>query len=190
VSLLHGLCCVQFTRRKKSIKQFCRRQHDTYITGRTKAWRCRVCRSLGQKQANQRWKDSHGGLLSRVAFWRQQNPDKWRHSQQSWLERNPGRKNENLRAWRKQNPGKTAQSNIRNHRQRRFRVPTFGQEGITEFYNQRPQGYHVDHIIPLQGELVSGLHVIWNLQYLPAVENKRKRNRFEETLCKKPNDRK
>jgi hypothetical protein len=38
--------------------------------------------------------------------------------------------------------------------------------------------YHVDHIIPLNGELVSGLHVHTNLQIVTSRENIEKRNKF------------
>lgn len=39
--------------------------------------------------------------------------------------------------------------------------------------------HHVDHIIPLQGVLVSGLHVEYNLRVITATENMSKHNRYE-----------
>jgi 5-methylcytosine-specific restriction endonuclease McrA len=51
-------------------------------------------------------------------------------------------------------------------------------EDISVFYAQCPKGSEVDHICPLKGKNVSGLHVLDNLQYLTTEENRRKGNRF------------
>lgn len=68
---------------------------------------------------------------------------------------------------------------------RRKNVPNWvNLNELKEFYKNCPKGHEVDHIVPLNGVVdgrkVCGLHVIWNLQYLPAEENRKKYNMVKE----------
>jgi 5-methylcytosine-specific restriction endonuclease McrA len=51
-------------------------------------------------------------------------------------------------------------------------------KAIREIYEKCPNGMEVDHIIPIKGKLVCGLHTENNLQYLSKEENSKKRNKF------------
>jgi hypothetical protein len=44
---------------------------------------------------------------------------------------------------------------------------------------ENKETWHVDHIYPIQGKLVSGLHVPLNLQVMRGFENIKKKNKFE-----------
>jgi hypothetical protein len=59
------------------------------------------------------------------------------------------------------------------------RVQWADAQAIKDFYANTPEGMTVDHVIPYRGELVSGLHVENNLQYLSLADNCRKGAQFE-----------
>lgn len=51
-------------------------------------------------------------------------------------------------------------------------------EEIKNIYSNCPKGFEVDHIIPIQGVDVCGLHCKYNLQYLSMSVNRSKSNKF------------
>lgn len=82
------------------------------------------------------------------------------------------------RDWTKKNIKKVLAYNSTKKKKVRQATPAWANlNAIRHIYENRPKGHHVDHIIPLQGKNVCGLHVPWNLQYLTATENMAKGNR-------------
>lgn len=66
----------------------------------------------------------------------------------------------------------------RRRRVRQATPPWADMAKIEEIYRNCPPNFEVDHVIPLRGKRISGLHVETNLQYLPMEENRRKSASF------------
>ena len=81
--------------------------------------------------------------------------------------------------WKLNNQGrvKLAWSKSRAKRERRC-VSWANMSKMAEIYKNCPERMVVDHIIPLNGKFISGLHVENNLQYLSEKENLKKKNKF------------
>lgn len=85
----------------------------------------------------------------------------------------------NQKKWKDNNKNKLRGYSTKRKAAKLNRTPKWAdKEAINFFYECCPKGCHVDHIIPLQGKNISGLHVETNLQWLPAIENLRKNNKF------------
>jgi hypothetical protein len=104
---------------------------------------------------------------------------------------NPEKVRERMRRWNAANHDKSRASRSR-RRAATFKAtpPWLNEEQLkkmSQFYSDAVamtefdgEIYHVDHIVPLQGENVCGLHVPWNLQLMTRAGNLLKGNRLLE----------
>lgn len=142
---------------------------------RMRKWRSNP---VNRQKEKDRWRARYYGDPEYRA--RQQQADRERKRVRRQLPEEQAKNRRWTRAWQRANPGKVnAQVALRTAK-KLSATPTWLTEEdlnmISQMYETCPHDHHVDHIIPLQGKTVSGLHVPWNLQHLPAQENLRKHN--------------
>lgn len=116
-----------------------------------------------------------------------------RQDRKEYMEKYAAVKKEKIRkiasVWQKNNKGKVNANTALRHAAKMQRTPSWLSKEdkltikcyyqLAAMYNRESdQKWHVDHIVPMQGESVSGLHVPWNLRVIPAVDNMKKNNRF------------
>jgi hypothetical protein len=126
-------------------------------------------------------------IAAQKKAWVESNREHVRELERKYAVSNAVNKEAARQKWKTANPNKDRAAKAANRADRIMRAPAWAdKERIKAYYNvcaffNEVNGYakyHVDHIIPLNGKKVSGLHVHNNLQVIPAVENLRKGARY------------
>lgn len=101
-----------------------------------------------------------------------------------WAQKNPEKRKQALKKWAEKNRSKLREKGMRRYASQTNQTPKWltaahkaEMEGMYQFCQAFPT-YQVDHIVPIRGKCVSGLHVPWNLQVIPKEQNLKKSNFF------------
>ena len=161
---------------------------DFYKDARSRDGLLSCCKSCHNARVR-RWQEKVGDRhLENCRNWKRGNPERMREALKAWRAKNHHRYRDNEREWRSRNSVSVYARNRERTRLQRQATPAWvDRDAIAAVYRQARemsketgQRWHVDHVIPLQGKTVSGLHVHYNLRAIPAVVNERKGNRLLE----------
>lgn len=140
----------------------------------------------------------------KVVAWQKSNPEKAKAKTDRWRDKHPGEAKKRANDWYyankdkhketmtalfKRRPSFRAELSSRARADKFSRTPDWLTEDEKWMIGQAYElaalrskitglDWHVDHVVPLRGKFVSGLHTPYNLQVIPAIVNMRKGNRY------------
>lgn len=132
-------------------------------------------------------------VAARKAEWTAKNRDRILAEKRAKYEAGKAEHLAKAAAWKRNNPAVVNARCARRHAAKLRQTPVylsdFDRFVIEEIYDLAQcmtaltgRQYEVDHVIPLRGATVSGLHIPSNLRVIPGVVNARKSNRVEDIV--------
>lgn len=156
---------------------------------------CRQVKELSEFPKKKQKKDGHSPWCkecnaAKAREWARNNPEKAKETAAKTYKKNKQNRDAYMVEWRKNNKPKMRALSAKKRAAILERTPKWlSKEQLSEINTEYEladwcssvmgENYHVDHIVPLRGKQVSGLHVPWNLRVIPAADNLRKSNRHE-----------
>ena len=153
---------------------------------------------IKQRARQKKYAEKHKEKVkAAIKKWNSENKDKLNEASKNWYNRNKDsqefkdKNSKKTREWSAKNPDKVIEQSARKRATKLQRMPSWLTDDdkwiISEFYRLAKDRtkfhgfeWHVDHIIPLRGKNVSGLHVPSNLQVVEKQINLTKSNKFKD----------
>lgn len=158
---------------------------------------CKLCKKIKDKASYEKYKEAryerqkewNANNVEKVLEYKKKYRDNNKHKMKEWLSLNKETKNKASRAWKKANKAKVNAQTRKRQAAQLQRTPKWltqhdykvmeSKYAIAAWLSEIVGiQYHADHIVPLRGDNVSGLHVPDNLSIIPAQENMNKGNRY------------
>lgn len=164
---------------------------DYYKKGDTISYRCKPCSLADSKKRAPKYFNKYSDYVNQWKREKYQREPDYREKIAAQKKAAYDARIENINAHRRDRWATDPNNPARKYYRRKDvkdRTPRWVDlREIAAFSVKCPAGHEVDHIVPLKGLIdgrpVTGLHVLWNLQYLPVADNRKKQNRIsEETL--------
>jgi 5-methylcytosine-specific restriction endonuclease McrA len=155
-----------------------------------------ICKTYDEKNrdkrsayAKQYRKDNPEKVQEQVKAWVKANPEKikgyMKKASKAWHERNPDYQSNFYKANKERYIAASARRRASQDSATPSWLTAIDKAMIQEMYDVSEARYiqtgikhHVDHIVPINGKGVAGMHVPWNLQVITAHENLSKGWRF------------
>ena len=142
------------------------------------------------RQRNREWyAKNKDQVYATTLEWRARNADKLQEYLRRYRQENSEAARRRSREWYARNPEKVYEKSAAERAVRaRATPPWVDRKALLAVYTiakalrRAGRDVHVDHIVPINGRHVCGLHVPWNLQIIPASENVRKGNKLPESI--------
>lgn len=164
-----------------------RRVKDDRCLECDREWKQKLRAQHPEKVAEYKRKDYQNNKATYVAAQKRRvenNPEKVALEKQQHYQKNKDIYKERAAKWKKENRGRAAYLNAKRKKLIKQATPPWLTSDhwfqIRQYYETADIKIEVDHIVPIQGKTVCGLHVPWNLQHLPQAENSQKRCRVIE----------
>jgi hypothetical protein len=192
----HALA-VKSSRAKNPEKQK-QKRHENYLKNKEKVakqvkeWRLENAERYKQKALEYRLKNPSIYIEGRKKYL-ENNAERHKENVKRWSLENKEQRLQIGRNWSAKNPSKIREKAARRRSCKLNATPSWLSRihvsKISEFYElassltaSTGEEWHVDHIVPLRGANVCGLHVPWNLQVITKHDNLRKSNTLAAAL--------